>query len=286
MERPSLFSSALWAVLFAAVCAWLLAGLRSEAGAPQTAELAFVTVLDSAELEGVAIRCETSVSLSRGFRATAESGSRIASGGQLAVRDDGSVMAADGSNLYFDSCDGYEYLGPEEIQQLSVSSLARLLKAQPEGKGDGRLVRGFAWYYAALCDYSDRLPSSGDCRVQFEGFSEPVRATVLSLSAPKRGKAALLLRLTAGGEYLCLRKTAARLIFSEYSGLSVPREAIRSDEDGNNFVYVLSSGAFKAERVDILYTDADRALVSRSSENGGLREGMSVLIGDTENGYS
>ena len=287
MARPSAVIEALWAVLFAAVCAWVLAGLYSRAEAPVTVTLQTAAVMDSAELEGIVIRSERSLRFDRGFRPTAENGRRVPGGGELARGEDGSLLLCESSAVYFDACDGYEYLSPEDISPLSVASLGRLLSARREAPGDGRLVADYVWYYAALTDHSRRLPSSGSCRVLFDGFDSPVRAAVLSLSAAEKGKAALLLRLTEGGEYLSLRRTGARLIFSEYAGLGVPLEALRADEAGDKFVYALSSGAFSAQRVDILYTGADFVLVSSQAKSGGLREGSRVLVtGGRDNGYS
>lgn len=275
MEPPSRFFSALTAILFLAVCAWTGAYAYSRAETPRTAVLEYKTLTDSAMLCGIAVRSEQPICFDRSVSLTAEDARRIPAGGQLGMTRDGSRVCSSGSAVFFSDCDGYEYLSPAQLEGLTVDSVQALLDGKPQsGDYDGRLVAGYVWYYAALTEHSDKLCENGRCRVLFDGFAQPVDAAIIYLSPEVSGKNALLLRLTAGGsDYLSLRRTDARLVFSEYSGLAVPPKAVFTDSDGNNFVYTLTAGLSQRLAVDIIYQDEELSLI----EAAGLREGMSVL---------
>ena len=90
----------------------------------------------------------------------------------------------------------------------------------------------------------------------------------------------MLLRLNQGGsEYLTLRKTGAKLLFSEHSGLVLPEEAIQQAADGSKLVYTLSAGALERRAVEITYTGEGFSLAAFGTGPEALREGDRVVIG-------
>lgn len=262
------------AVLFLAVSAY--AGAKLWSGlepVPGTQTVYAVTLTDSAELEGIVIRREQS------FRPAGEA--LFADGERIPA---GTMPTVSGSALYYSSCDTLEDLGPELLDTLDVAGLRSLLSRKPSPREGGRLVLDHAWYYAALVSAEEPVPDSGHCRVLFEGFEGPAEASILSLSPPEDGQRVLVLRLTLGGDsYMRLRKCSARLIFSEYSGLYLPEEAVHQDEDGNQFVYTITAGVVERRAVDILYSEGDVCIAAFSAGAEGLREGNLVIVSGQEN---
>ena len=261
-------------VLFLAVSAYVGARLWSRVeSAPETQTVRAVTLTDSAELEGIVIRREQS------FRPAGEA--LFADGERIPA---GTVPTVSGSALYYSSCDTLEDLGPELLDTLDVAGLRSLLSRKSSPREIGRLVLDHAWYYAALVSADEPVPDSGRCRVLFEGFEVPAEASILSLSPPEDGQRVLVLRLTLGGDdYMSLRKCSARLIFSEYSGLYLPEEAVHQDEDGNQFVYTITAGVVERRAVDILYSEGDVCIAAFSAGAEGLREGNLVIVSGQEN---
>ena len=260
-------------VLFLAVSAYVGARLWSRVeSAPETQTVRAVTLTDSAELEGIVIRREQS------FRPAGEG--LFSDGERLPA---GTVSDLPGSALYYSSCDGLESLCPELLDGLDVQRLRELLSQKPSPREGGRLVLDYAWYYAALVPADEPVPDSERCRVLFEGFEVPAEAGILSLSPEENGQRALVLRLTLGGDaYMKLRKCSAKLIFSEYSGLSLPEEAVHEDEDGKYFVYTITAGVVERRTVDIIYTEGDICIAAFSSGAEGLREGNLVIVSGKE----
>ena len=110
-------------------------------------------------------------------------------------------------------------------------------------------------------------------------MGESVPAQIISLSPPENGRQAVLLRLNQGGsEYLTLRKTGAKLLFSEHSGLVLPEEAIQQAADGSKFVYTLSAGTLERRAVEITYTGEGFSLAAFGTGPAALREGDRVVI--------
>ncbi len=260
-------------VLFLAVCAYGGAKLWSSLDVElNTLTVQPVTLTDSAELEGIAVRREQSFCPAGEFRPV-----------------DGSRLPADitsevpCSALYYSSCDGFENLSPDELVGLDVQTLTNILSEKPGSTEGGRLVLDFGWYYAAFVSADAPVPEEGRCRVLFEGFDTPAEGYILSLSPAESGQRALVLRLTAGGdEYMCMRKCSAQMIFSEYTGFSLPVSAVRCDEDGNNFVYTVTAGIVECKAVDIIYTDGDNCIAALSTAADALREGNTVVVSGKE----
>ncbi len=268
------------ALVFLAVCAYAAAAVYSRVEQPEIETVRLLQVQESAQLQGIVLRREQSLSFSWGSRLLAEDSRRIAAGETLAVELMGRELLSPCSAVFFSRTDGFEYLSPQDIDADDVSALEELLNRKAGESSDGRLVTDTAWYYWALTSSMDQLPNSGQCSVQFDGLEESVPAQVISLSEPKGGKRAILLRLTQGGsQYLSLRKTEAQLLFSRHSGLYLPDDAVMQEADGSEFVYILSAGIAEKQPVEIIYRGSGFSLAAADFAPGSLAVGDRVILG-------
>lgn len=278
MESSGFFSLVAGA-LFLAVCAYGGAALYRQVEQPEIVTVQRRHLRESAELEGIVLREEQSLCFDRGTRPLVPEGQRLAAGQALAMDASGQELLSRNAGIYFSQTDGFEGLDAGSIDAGDASALEALLAEKPEKGGEGRLVTGSAWYYWALCSDKQALPDSGACRIEFEGMGESVPAQIVSLSPPENGRQAVLLRLNQGGSaYLTLRKTGAKLLFSEHSGLVLPEEAIQQAADGSKFVYTLSAGTMEARAVEITYTGDGFSLAAFGTGPEALREGDRVVI--------
>ena len=157
------------------------------------------------------------------------------------------------------------------MQPLTPEKLAALMRAQPrEDEGRfGRLVRGFAWYYAASAATAAdaQTLSPGRYKLRFDGFDEALDARLLT-----NNDNALLFRVMSGRSgYMSLRRCAARLITEERTGLLLPASAVETDGAGNEYVYRCTAGGYERTAVQIIYKDGDACLAGTGGalENGG-----------------
>lgn len=278
MESSGFFSLVA-GTLFLAVCAYGGAALYRQVEQPEIVTVQRTHLRESAELEGIVLREEQSLCFDRGTRPLVPEGQRLAAGQALALDASGQELLSRNAGIYFFQTDGFEGLDAGSIDAGDASALEALLAEKPEKGGEGRLVTGSAWYYWALCSDKQALPDSGACRIEFEGMGESVPAQIVSLSPPENGRQAVLLRLNQGGSaYLTLRKTGAKLLFSEHSGLVLPEEAIQQAADGSKFVYTLSAGTMEARAVEITYTGDGFSLAAFGTGPEALREGDRVVI--------
>lgn len=260
------------AALFLAVCAYVGASVFPGAGGAGSAALCEATVTEYAPLRGVAVRHERALGIDAA-KLTAEAGLRVAAGEALAVSGD-SVVTTDRSAVFFPDCDGFEALSPDGLSSLSVSGLEAILEQKGENSSGGRLVYENEWFFAAVSD-SAALPAEGACRVLFESCDEPIDARVVSLSENEGGERVIVLRLTAGGEYLRLRKCSAKLICGEYTGFKAPEEAVERDGDGT-FVNILTASGSERAAVDIIYSGDGFCLISPADSDSPVRDGARV----------
>lgn len=275
-DRGAGLIRAVVAALFLAVSAYIGAALLDRLeNRSQTALVRPATVTESVELNGIALRREQLVCSPKGGQVLPEDGKRVPSGGRI-----GEDLFSPASALFFSGTDGFEALSPD-LDELSVAKVQALLNAEPEERPGtlGRLVLGYDWCFAALAPENEALTELRDCVLLFEGMENPVRARLLAQSPAQDGQTALLLRLTdMGTGLLSLRKTGATLILSEYAGLQIPAEALRTDEEGNNFVYTVSAGSLERRPVTIIYSDRDTCIAQRSGGADALREGTLILV--------
>lgn len=259
-------------VIFLAVCAyaaaWLAGGLG---GAAHTAVVRRRDIVESAEINGIAVRREEPLYLPL----PAADGERVSAGaGGLSQ-----------SAVVFSGTDGLEYLSPDELTDgLSVGEVRGIMSAAPEkNEASGRAVYGFEWYFAALADDNIPLSEGCECEILFDGLEKSASAVIVSLGAAENGERAVLLRLTADTpDFLSLRSVGARIIFSRHSGWELPLKAVYSDAEGNNFVYTSTAGVVEARNVDIIYTyknsAGDFCLAAQEASYTALREGDIVVM--------
>lgn len=269
----SRYISVLSAMLFIALCAYIGAAIYP-GGKKNTAAVSRVTISDCVEMTGIALREEQSADCS----GSAENGTRLPAGAVYAFDADGAELCTPESAIFFSECDGYEYLSPADGENLTVASLNELLRMKPENKGGARIVTGRAWYYAALIPADAPLPAKGLCRITPDETGETITACIVSVSAAEGGKRALLLRLTEDSpECLSLRHFSASLVTHEYSGLMIPENALRQDEDGKNYVITTTALDEIKAPVDVIYTGAGFCLVSPEDREM-LRDGSRVIL--------
>ena len=284
--RGASFGSVIAAVLFAAVCAYAIAGLAQSAQpAAAAVRLTPCVISEGARLDGIVIRTERPIRTLQCVPAGLSSGTRIPAGAAAAASADGSVMQAGASSLFFSDTDGLEYLSPAVLDALTAEGLDTLMNAQPEDTSDccGRLVAGFDWYYAARLDGGAAVPSPGDCRLVFDGISSPAAAELISVSAEERP--VLIFRLTDGGNaFLRLRRCRAALVSLSLEGLSLPAAAVEREGD-NEYVYCCTGTGFVRVNVRIIYRK-DRLCLA--APGGLIHDGTLILAEwrDNDNEYS
>ena len=205
------------------------------------------------------------------------------------------------SGVFSSLVDGYEsLLTPETVFQLTPSSLRELMAGGGAGGGGvGKLITADRWYFAAALpqDVTQRLREGNTAKLRFTGdFSQDVDMRVDQIGPVEDGKSVVVF---SSDRYLArttlLRRQTAELIFDSWSGLRVPKEAVRmvtvtyedkttgeTVEENRLGVYTLVGGRVEFKRVEVV-TEGGGYYVVRAVGTGSsaLRAGDEVIVQGT-----
>lgn len=215
---------------------------------------------------------------------------------------DTSRITAVESGVYSGILDGYEYLTAAGLDSVSPSRVHELMQSKQElpSNAIGKLVLSATWYYVAVADSNDVWLEDGSSRIKFGSnatlefnryYNTNISVRVDSVSRDADGECVIVFACNeALADTLAMRQATSEVIYSEHTGIRVPREALYSDTDdeGNpvSFVYTLTATQAERKNVEIIYEAEDFCLVSPASGENSLREGNEIIVGakDIENG--
>lgn len=193
-------------------------------------------------------------------------------------------ITASQSGVYSAVVDGYEsVLTAETVKTLTPSSLTGLQPAAVSSDV-GRLILGDAWYYVASLPVADgkRLAEGDTETLRFaKGVDRDLAVTVQSISEEENGRVAVVFRGTTYlPELTLLRQQTADVILSTVTGIRVPQQAVRVDENGVTGIYCVVGAAARFKPVSVLWSSSDGYVVVRSQgeKERVLRPGDKVIL--------
>ena len=214
-----------------------------------------------------------------------------------------SSVRAPQSGVFSTLVDGYETaVTPQTVFQLTPSSLSALLAGQGKeaGGGMGKLITSTRWYFAAALPVSvaERLKEGSTATLRFSGdFDQDIDMRVDQIGEAEGDKSVVVF---STDRYLSqttlLRQQTAELIFNSWSGLRIPKQALRMEkstytdketgqEVQNNRlgVYALLGGRAEFKTVEVVTEGDDYSVVrSTTDESDALRAGDEVIVRATE----
>ncbi|MBR7010782.1 MAG: hypothetical protein IKI02_07740 [Oscillospiraceae bacterium] len=260
----------------------LLAARREFSAADKAAEALKPYVLrrylNSADAEALWTRIRSAEATLNELRAEAEA-------------ESGSI-AAPVSGWFSGVADGYEAeLTPEFLETARVTELEHYNGiGRRETGAFGKLVTGQKWYFAAVVpavnvetlEIGDRV----DASFAYD-FYETVPMRVERVSDPEDGRRVLVLSCESYIQSaVSSRIQSADLVFSNLSGLRVPKTAIYVTE-GSSGVYVLEGAEAKWKPIEILCDNGDSFIVKldkTSTKNLWPEDEIILTTGEIFNG--
>lgn len=196
----------------------------------------------------------------------------------------GSITAPT-AGIFVSSVDGYEDISPDELDSLTPDSFISLMdeNRMAEKYAIGKIICGRKWYYAAGIDADEaKSLSVGDSARLIFGryYNEQLNMTIESVGDAKNGICIVVFSCNyALADTVGMRRQSAEILKAEYSGLKVPKKAIRLDEEGSTCVYVVTGLRAEKRIVNIIYESADYYLVAKDMDKtDSLRLGDSVIV--------
>lgn len=195
------------------------------------------------------------------------------------------TMASTEAGYFSGSVDGYEkVLTPLVLDTITAQELDGLEPGQISENAMGKLITSSTWYYATTVD-ADLLQgvSIGDqLSVSFSALNqEQLTMSVYRLGEESQGQRLLILSCD---RYLqdvtLLRAQSADIIFSSYTGLRVPKDALRVTEDQRTGVYVVEGNNAAWKYVNLLYDNGESYVVELDkSSTDNLWPGDEIIVG-------
>ncbi len=190
------------------------------------------------------------------------------------------IVTSPRSGLFSSQVDGWEDLNADALDSIGAEALAELMKEERKADDTAlcKLVYGNSWYYAALVEdrEAQRLRPGSTAEVRFgRYYGQELKMTVEWISTEENGYRAVLFSCSTNmADVLSMRLQEAELVFSQESGLRIPRQALRVSEDGTAFVYVQTGLRAEAKTVELVRDFGDYYVVR--GEN--LRAGDEVIV--------
>lgn len=192
------------------------------------------------------------------------------------------------TGYFSESIDGYEgILTAELLETLSYEQLLEILEDDEpqvdENTALGKIVCGFSWYFAVPLplDEAQRMRVNAKVSLRFSQTGEVVEGSVYAIRKSDDDAHALV--ILTGDRFtpsiVSLRKQEIDLILATYTGLKVPKEAVRvetetkTNEDGTETttsrigVYIMSGSFARFKEITQIY-EADTYYVVRQEITG------------------
>lgn len=192
-------------------------------------------------------------------------------------------LTAPVTGYFSEIVDGYEnVLTMAELETLTIARFHELIQSPEQvdtSQTIGKMIEGFTWYLAAEvpAEQAQRLSEGQSLRVNFTQATIETPVTVYAIIQEHNSDTALLILegTEFSSEMVSMRSQAVEIIIATYSGLKVPKSAVRmletTDSTGKTVqqtgVYILSGGVQKAKIINPLYETEDYYVVEQSATN-------------------
>ena len=187
---------------------------------------------------------------------------------------DTSAILAGKAGTFSAAVDGYEsVLTPERLMEMTVAEFESVQPDETDANAIGRLVTSATWYYACVVPASELSGVEEGDRATLtfaRDYYQPVTMRVARLGGNEAGSRLLVLSSDRALQNVTLlRQQSAEIVFTSYSGLRVPKSAVRV-ENGQTGVYILEGTLAKWKPITILHDTGESyvaALDPSSTDN-------------------
>ena len=196
---------------------------------------------------------------------------------------DTSAILAGKAGTFSAAVDGYEsVLTPERLMEMTVAEFESVQPDETDANAIGRLVTSATWYYACVVPASELsgVEEGNRATLTFaRDYYQPVTMRVARLGGNEAGSRLLVLSSDRALQNVTLlRQQSAEIVFTSYSGLRVPKSAVRV-ENGQTGVYILEGTLAKWKPITILHdTGESYVVILDTSSTNNLWPGDELII--------
>ncbi len=188
---------------------------------------------------------------------------------QALASNDSDEITASAAGVFSSYVDGYEsVLTPDMLNSITVSDFDDLSGAgEDTSSGIGKLITSSRWYLVITMDEEDALLLDDYAIVRFSE-SLQVEMDVERIGLSEKGRCIVVLSSDRQlSETTLYRSVIVDIIFDIYSGLRIPKSALRMDSDGNTCVYVVEARNAALKYIDIISESGDYYVVEEDTSS-------------------
>ena len=183
----------------------------------------------------------------------------------------GKITAKD-SGYFVSKIDGYEtVLKTDDLKEITPEFLENITPKEPKGNVIGKIVSDYKWYIAANIDVSDSLKYKEGDSVKIETTiktAPSLKCVIEKINiSNKSDKAVIIFSCSEmNKELAAMRSGPMTVVSKEYSGLKIPRKALRV-VDSKRGVYVVNGMQINFVPVNILYSTDSFIICEKQNDN-------------------
>ena len=202
------------------------------------------------------------------------------------------TIASPASGFFSEIVDGFE-------TQLTISTLDNMTAEELENLDSskinsassdtlGKIVQDFRWYFAMSVpkEKIEDLSVGDSLLLRFAQVSSDIQVSVYDIHKQKNQENELLIvsGMEITPEILSMRYQSVEVIKKIYTGIQVPKSAVRiqTDSEGNNTqgVFILPDSISRFKPIEVLYEYGDYYIVKQgtTTQNTGLVVGDKIIV--------
>lgn len=204
---------------------------------------------------------------------------------QSAAEQDTQYITAPSAGWFSAVVDGYEtVLTPERLQTLTVREFDALEADEPGTHWAGKLIAGDEWFFVTSIPAGELGDVAAGDTVQVSFARDLYGQIDMRVERVGQNEAGFCLLVLSSRAYMqnvtLLREQSADVVFIQYRGLRVPKDAVYVDEDGQAGVYVLESARAAWKPIRILHDNGESYVVELDkSRTDNLWPGDEIIVG-------
>lgn len=202
------------------------------------------------------------------------------------------TVASPASGFFSEVVDGFESkLTIKALESLTMDQFKELNEKDIEDeKSDrlGKVISNFRWYFVAAVpmDELNGVKKGDSLRLRFSQVDEDIQVYVDDIRKEKDAEEGLLILsgMDITPELVTMRYQSAEIIRASYTGIKVPKSAVKIQVDENGKqqqgVYILPDSMSRFKSIDVLFEGEDYYVVQQgdSNDNTGLVAGDTIII--------
>lgn len=181
-------------------------------------------------------------------------------------------VIAECSGYFVSQTDGYEsVLKPDDLSKITPDFLDNIHVEEKKSDVVGKIVSDYEWYIAAKVTINESMnfKEGENLKINTSVKSSPtlsVKVKKINVSDNSDSAVIIFACNQMNSELASMRNGPMTVVKAEYSGLRIPRKALRV-VDSVRGVYVLSGMQVNFVPVEILYSDESHIICEKINEN-------------------